>query len=166
MRFDDELLPEEIYTLKRLSTFSLDLLAMTTVSNLYRAAQRMRIKMEREVLSTYNLSWTAFDLLHELWIWDAMEMRKLAKAMRITVATVSSIANTLERKQLCKRLVDPKDRRLVQLALTSQGREVIEDLFPKFNKGETEIVEGLTEEEQKLMTRMLRKIIRNMDDAE
>ncbi|WCN39233.1 MarR family transcriptional regulator [Aneurinibacillus uraniidurans] len=164
--FEDDFLPEEKDIIDRLNGQPYNFEAMTVVTNLYRAAQRMRVKMEREVLSAYNLSWTAFDLLHNLWIWEPLEMRKAAKLMGVTVATVSSITNTLERKELCMRLVDQRDRRLVQLKLTDQGREVIEDLYPKFNKGEVEIIEGLTELEQKIITNLLRRIIRNMDDPE
>lgn len=159
---EDNFLSEEKDIIRRLHGKPYDFEAMTIVSNLYRAAQRMRIKMEREVLSEYNLSWTAFDLLHNLWIWEPMEMRKVAKLMGVTVATVSSITNTLERKELCVRVADQRDRRLVQLKLTSLGKEVIEDLYPKFNKGEIEIVKGLTEE-GKVITELLRKINRNMD---
>lgn len=164
--FEDDFLPEEKDIISRLNGQPYNFEAMTVATNLYRAAQRMRVKMEREVLSAYSLSWTAFDLLHNLWIWEPLEMRKAAKLMGVTVATVSSITNTLERKGLCVRVVDPRDRRLVQLKLTEQGKEVIEDLYPKFNKGEEEVIEGLTDLEQKIITNLLRRIIRNMDDPD
>lgn len=164
--FENELLPEELDILNRLTNYPLDFQAMSVVTNLYRAAQLLRVEMEREVLSPYRLSWTGFSLLYNLWIWGAMETRKLAKSMGVTVATVSSISNTLERKELCRREVDPRDRRLVLLHLTEKGKEVIEELYPKFNQGEKDFVSVLNSDEQKFLTQLLRRINKGMEMEE
>jgi MarR family transcriptional regulator, 2-MHQ and catechol-resistance regulon repressor len=160
--FEEDLLPEEVDTLKRLTDFPIDFAAMSICSNIYRAAQRLRVNMERDLLAQYSLSWTGFDLLHNVWIWEWMESRELAKSMGVTVATISSISNTLERKGLVARRVNPRDRRLVELGITDEGRQVMEDLFPKFNQGEIEMIKGLTEEEQTNLLKMLRHVIKNM----
>lgn len=163
MNHENELLPQELDILNRLTGYTLDFNAMTVVTNLYRAGQGLKVKMEREILSEYGLSFTAFSILYNLWIWGSMETRNLAKSAGVTVATVSSIANTLERKQLCQRIPDEKDRRLVHLSLTAKGKEIIEELYPKFNQGEKSIVKGIHEEDQQKITRLLRRIIRNMN---
>ncbi|MCP1356560.1 MarR family transcriptional regulator [Aneurinibacillus migulanus] len=121
--FEEKLLPEELAILNRLTNHFLNFEAMAVVTNLYRAAQRLRTKMERDVLSKYNISWTAFTLLYNLWIWGSMEPRKLAKSMGVTVAAVSSMTNTLERKQWCKREANLRDRRLVLVTLTDEGKK-------------------------------------------
>ncbi|MCI1696748.1 MarR family transcriptional regulator [Aneurinibacillus aneurinilyticus] len=162
--FEEKLLPEELAILNRLTNYSLNFEAMAVVTNLYRAAQRLRAKMERDVLSTYNISWTAFTLLYNLWIWGSMEPRKLAKSMGVTVAAVSSITNTLERKQWCKREANPRDRRLVLLTLTDEGKKVIEELYPEFNQGEADIVSDLDSEEQEILTQLLRRINKKLED--
>lgn len=163
---ENELLPEELDILNRLTNYPLDFQAMSVVTNLYRTAQLMRAIMEREVLSPYKLSWTGFSLLYNLWIWGAMETRNLAKSMGVTVATVSSISKTLERKELCGREVDPRDRRLVLLHLTENGKEVIEELYPKFNQGEKEFVSALNPDEQKFLTQLLRRMFKQMEIKE
>lgn len=163
--FEEDLLPEEIDILNRLTDYPLDFSAMVVVTNLYRAAQGLKMKMEQGVLAKYNLSFTAFSILYNLWIWGSMETRKLAQSVGVTVATISSIANTLERKELCSRLTDSKDRRLVKLELTTKGKEVIEELYPLFNQGEAEIVAGLTQAEQVKLTNLLRRTIRNMKES-
>ncbi|MGO0059180.1 MarR family winged helix-turn-helix transcriptional regulator [Brevibacillus fluminis] len=159
----EQLLPEELDILRRLTNFPIHIGAMTVVSNIYRAGQRMRLKMEREVLSQYGLSWTGFALLYNVWIWQSMEARELAKSMGVTVATVSSISNTLEAKSLIERRVNQRDRRLVEISLTEQGRVVIEELYPLFNQREAEIVEGMNENEQQMLAHLLRKVIKNME---
>lgn len=159
---NDDLLPAEKDILNKLTNIELDFSAMTVVTNLYRAVQEMRLKMEQEVLWKYNLSWTAFSMLYNLWIWNAMETRNLAKSMGVTVATVSSVANTMEKRGLLQRSIDPNDRRLVLLSLTDDGKNVMEELFPDFNRKESEIVSGLDERELACLTKMLRKINKNI----
>lgn len=159
-----ELLPEEIDTINRLIKTpieSLNLDAIAVVTNLYRVAQGLRNKMEQEVLSEYGLSWTAFSMLYDLWIWELVETRKLAESSGISKATVSNVTKTLENKGLCYRKTDNRDRRMTYVALTDKGKQVMEDLYPRFHKGEVEIVSSLSTEEQVKMTNLLRMIIRD-----
>ncbi|MFJ8257143.1 MarR family transcriptional regulator [Peribacillus asahii] len=160
---DGELLPEEIDTINRLTKIPIDSLnldAIAVVTNIYRIAQGLRNKMEQEVLSEYGLSWTAFSMLYDLWIWESIETKKLAESAGVSKATVSNITKTLERKDLCYRKSDNRDRRITYLVLTDKGKQVMEDLYPRFHKGEVEIVSGLTVDEQKSVTNLLRKVIR------
>jgi DNA-binding MarR family transcriptional regulator len=140
---------------------SLNLDAIAVVTNLYRVAQGLRNKMEQEVLSELGLSWTAFSMLYDLWIWDSIETKKLAESSGISKATVSNVTKTLEKKDLCYRKTDTRDRRITYVALTDKGREVMESLYPKFHKNEIDIVSSLSRDEQVSMTHLLRKIIRD-----
>jgi DNA-binding MarR family transcriptional regulator len=119
--------------------------------------------MEREVLSEYGLSWTAFSMLYDLWIWESIETKKLAESAGVSKATISNITKTLEHKELCYRKSDIRDRRITYVVLTDKGKQVMEDLYPQFHKGEIEIVSGLSEKEQKSMKTFLRRIIREND---
>ncbi|WP_078412476.1 MarR family transcriptional regulator [Priestia abyssalis] len=163
---EGELLPEEkdtINLLTKLPLESLNLDAIAVVTNIYRIAQGLRNKMEREVLSEYGLSWTSFSLLYDLWIWNSVETKKLAKSAGVTKATVSNITNTLERKELCYRKVDNRDRRITYVTITDKGKKIMEELYPQFHKGEVEIVSSLTVNEQKNVSELLRRIIREND---
>ncbi len=63
-------------------------------------------------------------------------------------ATVSNITKTLEKKNLCQRSTDNRDRRMTYLSITEKGREVMQELYPRFHQGEVEIVSSLGEEEK------------------
>lgn len=161
---DTEMLPEELDTTQRLSNIpfqSLQLDAIAVATNMYRSAQGLRLKMEREVLSQYSLSWTAFSLLYDVWISDSLETRALAQSLGITKATVSNITNTLERKELVTRKIDHRDRRNVFVVITDKGRQVMEELYPQFHQGEIELVSSLSKDEQKTLASLLRRIIRS-----
>lgn len=142
---------------------SLNLDAIAVVTNIYRIAQGLRNKMEREVLSEYGLSWTSFSILYDLWIANSVETKKLAESAGVTKATVSNITNTLERKELCYRKVDNRDRRITYVMITDKGKKVMEKLYPSFHQGEVDIVSSLSVDEQKSMSKLLRKVIRESD---
>ncbi|WP_263399356.1 MarR family winged helix-turn-helix transcriptional regulator [Sutcliffiella deserti] len=139
---------------------SLNLDAIAVVTNIYRIAQGLRNKMEREVLSEYGLSWTSFSLLYDLWIGNQVETKKLAESAGVTKATVSNITKTLESKELCYRKGDNRDRRITYVTITEKGRRTMEDLYPRFHQGEVEIVSSLSVKEQQNVSVLLRKIIK------
>ncbi|MDV2682748.1 MarR family transcriptional regulator [Alkalihalophilus lindianensis] len=139
---------------------SLNLDAIAVVTNVYRIAQGLKNKMEREVLSEYGLSWTSFSLLYDLWIGNQVETKKLAGSAGVTKATISNITKTLERKELCYRKVDNRDRRITYVTITDKGRRIMEDLYPKFHQGEVEIASNLSVNEQKNISALLRRIIK------
>lgn len=117
--------------------------------------------MEREILSEYGLSWTAFSMLYDLWIWESVETKKLAESSGVSKATVSNITKTLENKELCFRKTDNRDRRITYVAITDKGKQVMNTLYPRFHKEEVEIVATLSLDEQIKMTKLLRTIIRD-----
>ncbi len=161
---DGELLPEErdtINVLAKLPMDSINLDAIAVVSNIYRIAQGLRNKMEREVLSEYGLSWTAFSIIYDLWIWESIETKKLAELSGVSKATVSNITKTLEKKELCYRKGDQRDKRITYVVLTEKGKRVMEELYPRFHKGEVEIVSSLKRDEHKKISRLLRRVIRD-----
>ncbi|MCE4050741.1 MarR family transcriptional regulator [Bacillus sp. Au-Bac7] len=163
--FDDkgELLPEEVDTINRITKIpieSLNLDAIAVVTNIYRVAQGLKNKMEQQVLSEYGLSWTAFSMLYDLWVWESIETKKLAESNGVSKATISNITKTLEKKEYCYRKNDIRDRRITYVAITDKGKQVMEELYPRFHVGEVDIVAHMSVEEQKNMSSLLRNVIR------
>lgn len=130
------------------------------ITNIYRLAQGLKNKMEQEVLSQYGLSWTAFSIVYDLWIWGSLETKKLAESNGVSKATVSNITKTLEQKEYCYRKTDIRDRRVTFVVITEKGKQVMEDLYPLFHKGEVEIVASLSKKEQKSVSTLIRRVIR------
>ncbi|MEW9109583.1 MarR family winged helix-turn-helix transcriptional regulator [Cytobacillus gottheilii] len=161
---DGDLLQEEKDTISQLSKIPLDSLnlnAVSVVTNIYRVAQGLKNEMEREVLSKHGLSWTSFSILYDLWIWKSVETKKLAELNAVSKATISNITKTLEKKEYCYRKTDPRDRRITFLAITEQGKKVIEELYPQFHQSEVKIASSLSEDEQKTAAELLRRMIRD-----
>jgi MarR family transcriptional regulator, 2-MHQ and catechol-resistance regulon repressor len=166
MPIQDDFMPTELEIMRRVSGLPIDELALAVASNLWRASQAFKQKLEREVLRQQNLSFSSFSTLFIVWIWGPIETREIAKSQGISKATVTSLLNTLEKNGLVRRKTSRQDKRLVLAELTPAGKNTIEWVFPKFNQGEAEMAGLLTEAEQLELSRLLRKIATGLKTTE
>jgi MarR family transcriptional regulator, organic hydroperoxide resistance regulator len=150
----------------RVSVLAMDVEAGAAVSSLYRAANAVRLHLTNTVLRERGLTWTGFVVLWVVWIWDGVETRHAAESAAISKATLTGVVKTLEARGLIRRQVSQADRRLVTLELTPEGTALMEDLYPKFNAAETEVVAGLSERNLKNLTKSLRVIVNGLDAIE
>jgi DNA-binding MarR family transcriptional regulator len=162
---------EELDVLARVAELpvDVDVAAMAVIANVWRAAHEARAQLERRVLRPEGVSWGGFSLLFHLWISgpdNPMETRALAVSIGCARPSVSSLCDTLERDGLITRQGDANDRRLVRVALTRNGRRLIEELFPRFNAGEAELVAGLSEEDRQLLATLLRRLLHSVRSGE
>lgn len=124
----------------RLSHMTLDFEAMAVTSNLFRAASAVRNHFERNVLAESGLSWTAFVVMWVTWIWQPIETRDIAEESGISKATLTGVLKTLEKFGFAERSRSQDDGRLVLVSLTTSGRELMEHLFPAFNRQEIDLI--------------------------
>lgn len=142
----------------RLSHMQLDFEAMAVSSNLFRAASAVRNHFERNVLSDSGLSWTAFVVLWVTWIWEPAETRDIAAEAGISKATLTGVLSTLEKMDLVVRSRSTEDGRLVLVTLTKKGQNLMETLFPAFNRQEVEVVSPVPDNKRGDLADMLRAI--------
>lgn len=148
---------------ERLDQLPLDFEAMAAISNLFRAANAARNHLERTVLSTHDLTWTAFVVLWVCWIWEPIETRDVAAESGVSKATVSGVLTTLEARGLVRRRRSTTDGRLVEVRLTSRGRTLMRRLFPAFNVEERHLVNSLAPRTLAGMTDGLRSLTRTAE---
>ena len=153
---------EELDVLRRIEGLDLDVGATAVIANVWRAAQEARSRLERSVLRPQGISWGGFSLLFNLWIWGPMETRALAVSMSCARPSVSSLCDTLERAGLVRRFGDETDRRLVRVDLTASGRRTIEDLYPRFNAGESQLVSGMSPADREQLAGLLRRFLHGL----
>jgi len=161
---DEDLVQAERDIRGRIGEAELDFAAMAAVSNIYRAANAIRYRLERDVLAAENLSWGAFTVLFVLWVWGDQQTRHLAAEAGVTKGTVTGLLKTLEKRGLVRRSAHDEDGRLVLVSLEPKGQDVIERLFPAFNKGEAAVSSCLNREEKDQLASLLRKIIRSVEE--
>lgn len=148
----------------RLGDHPLDFEALLAVSNIYRAANAVRNRMEREVLGPAGLSWGGFTILFVLWVWGDRETGDLADDCGLAKGTLSGMLSTLERTGLVSRSRHPEDGRKVMVQLETEGLDTIEEIFPTFNAYEAKFTEDLSAEERRDLARLLRTVTATADE--
>lgn len=88
----------------------------------------------------------------------------VARALMVTLGTVTTSLNNLERKGYIERVRSTKDRRVVHLYLTKKGRLVYR-LHQRFHRAMVrQITEGMDEEEYKVMKKGLLNLYQFLED--
>ena len=149
---------------QRIGHLPLDFAAATAVSSLYRAANAVRNHLTNTVLREHDLSWTGFVVLWSVWIFDGMETRHAATSAAISKGTLTGVAKTLEARGWLTRQTDERDRRQVHLRLTAAGRALMEELFPRFNAAEAEVVARIDDAGLPALTGYLRTMVATVED--
>ncbi len=91
-------------------------------------------------------------------------MKNVAKKLRITLSTLTTAVNKLESKGLVEKIRDKKDKRIVEVGLTVEGKEITE----KHNQVHSEmvgtIVKDLTEEEMRILGVTTSRVLEYFDN--
>jgi MarR family transcriptional regulator, organic hydroperoxide resistance regulator len=150
----------------RIGHLPLDFPAATAVSSLYRAANAVRNHLTNTVLREHDLSWTGFVVLWVVWLFDGMETRHAATSAAISKGTLTGVAKTLEAQGWLRRETDARDRRQVHLQLTPEGLALMEELYPRFNAAEAEVVARIGGAGLPVLTEHLRTMVATVEDIE
>jgi DNA-binding MarR family transcriptional regulator len=75
---------------------------------------------------------------------------------------MSGVLNTLERRELIERRIDPTDRRRVMTAITSDGLAAIERVLPELHRAEVEWTAGLSPAQQQALLALLGRAQRHL----
>ncbi|MCC6438557.1 MAG: MarR family transcriptional regulator [Acidimicrobiales bacterium] len=131
-------------------------LANALMINLFRTAMRCEADFEAAVQRPLGLSFAGFRLLHILLVAGSLPSGELARLALTTPATVSSVLNTLEKRDLVRRNRSKEDRRRVDVELTDAGRRLIDESLTRQIARERRWVAGIPDEDLRTALRVLR----------
>jgi DNA-binding MarR family transcriptional regulator len=87
---------------------------------------------------------------------------RLSHFQNVKKNTVSSLIRGLEDQGLVERTLDPVDKRVFSIRITSQGRELVKKTAPSRLQFMNQLAEGLTSEEQQQLIGLLEKLRSSM----
>ncbi|WP_062109267.1 MarR family winged helix-turn-helix transcriptional regulator [Bacillus niameyensis] len=124
---------------------------------LYRALQAIDKKMANNYKS-YGMNPTEFAVLELLFNKGDQPIQKIGQKILIASSSITYVVDKLEKKKYVKRVACPTDRRVTYAAITDEGKELMEEIFPKHAETMTEIMGGLNLSEKQVMVEQLKKL--------
>jgi len=131
---------------------------------LNRLAAEVSAALSSEYRERYGLDIPEWRVLATLGLrGEACSAQYIARCTRTHKSTVSRAVTALMKRQLLERVENEDDRREFDLRLTRKGRGLYENLIPRLLRRERQIMDCLTENEQREFARMLAKVERSLD---
>jgi MarR family 2-MHQ and catechol resistance regulon transcriptional repressor len=124
---------------------------------LSRALQSVN-KLVEEDIKRLGLNPTEFAVLELIYSKGDQPIQKIGDKVLIASSSITYVVDKLEKKKLLERKPCPKDRRVTYAAITPEGAEFMDKVFPSHRAAIHEICGGLDSEEKKLMIQLLKKL--------
>lgn len=143
----------------------LDTEPLHVVLRLQRAARLLDQGIRRH-FALHGLEPWEFDVLAALRRAEGdapLRMSELADATMVSPAALTNRIDRLVCKGYVTRATDAANRRLVRTTLTDEGRTLVDSLIDGHAASDAELVGGLTDREQRQLTRLLRRLLLSME---
>ncbi|NQX67796.1 MarR family transcriptional regulator [Paenibacillus alba] len=124
---------------------------------LSRASEWVNAHGDRDIRK-HGLNRTEFGVLELLYHKGAQAIQQIGGKVLMSSGNITYVVDKLEKKEYVKRKTSTEDRRLIFAEITEQGKQFIEDIFPQHAEVIENAVAGLTTEEKKLASQLLKKL--------
>ncbi|KOS68767.1 hypothetical protein AEA09_09600 [Lysinibacillus contaminans] len=95
---------------------------------------------------------------------EGITQKHMEKAFQRKGSSISSIVTNLEKKGLVERKTDLTDERRKIIRPLQKGIEIVKDFQVFFEELEAEMTKDFSTEDNELLTSLLNRIIKNLDD--
>ena len=116
-------------------------------------AEHARREIERQGLRP-----TEFAVLEALYHKGPLTLGEVGNRVLLTSGSTTAVADKLEERRLLARRACSEDRRVCYAELTEDGRELVATIFPEHAGVLREAMSGLTTEEKKIVTALLKRL--------
>ena len=119
------------------------------------------------MLAAYNLHAGQEQFLQEVMCNGAMTMNELKDNLEVTPATVTRMAERLEKNGFLTKEKCCTDQRVVRVSLTDKGKEATSQIIDTtWNKLEQQMSKNMSMEEKILLKRLLMQVLDNLEEEE
>ncbi|GAA4845150.1 MarR family transcriptional regulator MhqR [Paenibacillus vulneris] len=124
---------------------------------LSRASQWVNAHADRDIRS-HGLNRTEFGVLELLYHKGAQPIQQIGGKVLMSSGNITYVVDKLEKKEFVQRKASTEDRRLIFAEITDKGKQFIDDVFPQHAEVIEKAVEGLTLEEKRVASQLLKKL--------
>jgi len=132
-------------------------LALTMWVKLVRATSTFG-KLTQENIKTFGLTEPQFGVLECLGHLGRLTLGELSRKQLVSSANITCVVDNLEKDGLVERKRSSKDRRTIVAQLTTKGAKLFEEIFVRHAQYVAGIAGVLSEQEQKALSRLSKKL--------
>ena len=144
----------------------LNVTSMATIGRVKRLHAIFSRAMEKN-FNAFGLHSASFDVLATLRRSGkpyALSPGDLINASMVTSGTMTNRLDQLEKAQLITRTPSQSDRRSMQITLSNQGLELIDQVLDQHVKTQDALTDCLSEEDQRVLNTIMRKMLEHFED--
>ena len=119
---------------------------------------RATFKKHKDELSKGSITLPQFLSLDLLDNYGKLKMKEIARQLYISLPAATGMIDRLYRLGMVERKFSAKDRRVIEIALTSKGKKVLENTRHSRRKAIGDVFSHLTKKERQLYLNILRKL--------
>lgn len=138
--------------------------ALNLQIKLFRATNALRYELSA-FWDDYDVTESQFGTLEALYHLGSLNHKEIAEKMLTREANITHVVDNLERDGYVRRERSEEDRRVVEVVLTEEGRELIDELFPAFVDYLTETVRSFPDEDQEQLAELSGRFGRMIEDG-
>ncbi|AMB99723.1 hypothetical protein AWM75_06870 [Aerococcus urinaehominis] len=105
-----------------------------------------------------GLSENEFTVLELLYHKGSQPVQKIGRKIMIAGSSLTYVIDQLEKKQFVKRQVSDRDRRVIMVHITDEGREKMADIFPNHHHTIEKMFSVLSDEDLVEWVNLLKKV--------
>ncbi|MGJ9460570.1 MarR family winged helix-turn-helix transcriptional regulator [Oceanobacillus sp. CF4.6] len=121
-------------------------------------ASRTLEEIIKKDISSHGMRTSDFTILEALYHKGRQTIREISEAVLINTGSITYVIDKLEKKGLLERSNCSEDRRVVYIQITGQGKELMDDIFPKHQSVIEEIFDDVTVEDKQVLIEVLKKV--------
>ncbi|TMN22432.1 MarR family winged helix-turn-helix transcriptional regulator [Lentibacillus cibarius] len=115
-------------------------------------------KRVEEDIKCLGLNPTEFAVLELIYNKGDQPIQKIGEKVLIASSSITYVVDKLEKKKLLNRKPCPTDRRITFATITSNGKELMDEIFPEHKVAIQQILAGLDTNEKEAMIQQLKKL--------
>jgi DNA-binding MarR family transcriptional regulator len=134
------------------------------LGRLFATASRLSGPVVWRIIERHGISPAGFFLLRLLIVEDGLRPGEAAKRLLVTPATITSVADTLERNGHLRRERSYRDRRGVMLRITDSGRRLVAEKSQPIGRDLGRLYDVIDEGDEEAVRRFLLRLIERFEN--
>ncbi|MEN1968083.1 MarR family transcriptional regulator [Lentibacillus sp. N15] len=124
---------------------------------LMKASKSIEERIKQDI-KRYGVSTTEFTILEALYHKGKLTVQQICDAVLINSGSMTYVIDKLQKRGLLERSASEHDRRVVHVHITDEGKQLMDDIFPKHQAVIEEIFTDIEPDEKQKLIDLLKTV--------